>query len=89
MPTDMQNEHTCAPDITPDITAFRSTNMQMNSGSTPVYLACQNGHLMTADYLAAKNGTPKIHTFDGMSPLHAAAQMGHLHIVKWLVSPTL
>ncbi|XP_076472792.1 uncharacterized protein LOC143302129 isoform X2 [Babylonia areolata] len=65
--------------------APRSVNMQMNNGSTPVYLACQRGHLMTAEYLASKNGTPKIHTFDGMSPLHAAAQMGHQSVVSWLV----
>ena len=72
--------------MTSDIAGSRSVNMQMNNGSTPVYLACQGGHLMAADYLASKNGTPKIHTFDGMSPLHAAAQIGHLHVIKWLVS---
>lgn len=57
----------------------------MNNGSTPVYLACQMGHLEVAQFLASKNGTPKIHTFDGMSPLHAAAQTGKLQVVKWLV----
>lgn len=65
--------------------ASRSVNMQMNNGATPVYLACQSGHLDVAQYLSQKNGTPKIHTFDGMSSLHAAAQMNQLPIVKWLV----
>ncbi|KAL8581845.1 hypothetical protein ACOMHN_010219 [Nucella lapillus] len=66
--------------------APRSVNMQMNNGSTPAYLACQRGHLTCAQHLATHNGTPKIHTFDGMSPLHAAAQMGHMHIVQWLIA---
>ncbi|XP_070208044.1 espin-like [Littorina saxatilis] len=65
--------------------APRSVNMQMNNGCTPVYLACQSGHLLTAEYLASNNGTPKIHTFDGMSPLHASAQTGQLHMIKWLI----
>ena len=63
----------------------RLVNMQLNNGATPLYIACQNGLLDIAQYLHSRNGATKIKAYDGMSCLHAAAQLGYLDLVKWLV----
>ena len=60
--------------------------MQMNNGMTPLYLACQSGFLEIARHLMSQNAATKIKAYDAMSCLHAAAQMGHIEVVKWLVS---
>ena len=62
-------------------------NVQMETGATPLYLACQNGNLETVEHLVrVGNASVKILTYDGMSCMHAAAQSGHLTIVQYLVS---
>lgn len=59
----------------------------MNNGATPSYLASQECKLDILKYLVTEaKGSLKITAFDGMSCLHAAAQMGHLDIITWLVS---
>ena len=58
----------------------------MKSGATAVYLAAQHGQLEILRYLVEEGGgSVKILAYDGMSCLHAAAQMGHLQCVIWLV----
>lgn len=64
---------------------FSLVNMQTNIGITAIYLACQNGDLDILKYLVSKNGATKIKAYDAMSCLHAAAQMGRLEVVQWLV----
>lgn len=58
----------------------------MAIGATPLYLACQWGHLQVAKYLLDQCGAD-VHLVanDGMSCLHAAAYMGHKAVLEWLV----
>uniref|UniRef100_A0A8B9JEY0 Espin like b n=1 Tax=Astyanax mexicanus TaxID=7994 RepID=A0A8B9JEY0_ASTMX len=61
----------------------------MITGATPLYLACQEGHLHVVEYLVKDCGADvHIRAQDGMSPLHAAAHMGHYGLVVWLASFT-
>lgn len=62
-------------------------NAQTKNGATPLYLACQEGHLEVTQYLVQECGAdPHARALDGMTPLHAAAQMGHSPVIVWLVS---
>lgn len=61
-------------------------NSQTKNGATPLYLACQEGHLEIIQYLVKDcRAEPGIRANDGMTPLHAAAQMGHNTVIVWLV----
>lgn len=65
----------------------RGVNAQTKNGATPLYLACQEGHLEVTQYLVQECGAdPHTSAHDGMTPLHAAAQMGHSPVIVWLVS---
>lgn len=60
---------------------------QTGTGATPLYLACQEGHLHLVEYLVKDCGANvHVQARDGMSVLHAAAHMGHYALVVWLVS---
>ena len=62
-------------------------NHQTVLGATPLYLACQEGHLHVAEYLVNDCGADvHLRAYDGMTCLHAAAHMGHQAVVVWLVS---
>lgn len=62
-------------------------NAQTSNGATPLYLACQEGHLEVTKYLVQEcSADPHVSAQDGMTPLHAAAQMGHNPVLVWLVS---
>lgn len=61
-------------------------NSQTKNGATPLYLACQEGHLEIVQYLVKDcRADAIIRANDGMTPLHAAAQMGHNTVIVWLV----
>lgn len=67
----------------------RSVDRQTNMGATPLYLACQEGHLHVVEHLVRDCGADvHLRAQDGMTPLHAAAHMGHHELVVWLVSYT-
>lgn len=61
-------------------------NSQTKNGATPLYLACQEGHLEIVQYLVKDcQADSSIRANDGMTCLHAAAQMGHNTVIVWLV----
>lgn len=67
--------------------ACSTLSAQTKTGATPLYLACQEGHLEIIQYLVQDCGAdPHACAHDGMTPLHAAAQMGHNTVIVWLVS---
>lgn len=67
--------------------ACSTLSAQTKTGATPLYLACQEGHLEIIQYLVQDCGAdPHARAHDGMTPLHAAAQMGHNTVIVWLVS---
>lgn len=62
-------------------------NHQTVIGATPLYLACQEGHLHVVEHLVNECGADvHLRAHDGMTCLHAAAHMGHQAVVVWLVS---
>uniref|UniRef100_A0A671NIX4 Espin like b n=1 Tax=Sinocyclocheilus anshuiensis TaxID=1608454 RepID=A0A671NIX4_9TELE len=56
------------------------------TGATPLYLACQEGHLHVVEYLV-KDCRANVHV-QAKDVLHAAAHIGHYALVVWLVSFT-
>jgi ankyrin repeat protein len=56
-----------------------------NENNTPFLLACQNGHLRTAQILAEKGADVIYVCQDGLSALHLAAMGGHAELVSWLL----
>uniref|UniRef100_A0A8C4S8K4 Espin like n=1 Tax=Erpetoichthys calabaricus TaxID=27687 RepID=A0A8C4S8K4_ERPCA len=66
-----------------------SVNRQTRNGATPLYLACQEGHLHIVEFLVKDCGADvHLRAHDGMTVLHAAAHMGHHALVVWLGSFT-
>lgn len=62
-------------------------NQQTVTGATPLYLACQEGHLQVAQHLVEECGADvHLRAYDGMTCLHAAAHTGQQAVVDWLVS---
>lgn len=53
--------------------------------TTPLYLACENGHKDIVEYLLKQGVDKEMKPFDGMSHAHIACQNGHTEIVKLLV----
>lgn len=69
------------------LSGHRTLDHQTRTGATPLYLACQEGHLHVVECLIKEFGADvHLRARDGMTCLHAAAHMGHQAVVEWLVS---
>jgi ankyrin repeat protein len=61
-------------------------NQAMEDGTTPLYIAAQNGHLPVVQCLIQEGGALVNQAAeDGATPLFIAAQNGHLPVVQFLV----
>ena len=54
-------------------------------GTTPLYLAAQDGNLDCLKYLHSVGSKFDVRARDGMLPIHGAAQNGHLDCIGYLV----
>jgi len=59
-------------------------NQATNNGVTPLYMACQNGHLKVVKALLAKKEIDINKLSGEWTPLAAALQQGHTEIVALL-----
>ncbi|XP_010860371.1 PREDICTED: LOW QUALITY PROTEIN: espin-like protein [Bison bison bison] len=72
-----------------ELDSLGGVNRRTRSGASPLYLACQEGHLHLAQFLVKDCGADvHLRALDGMSALHAAAARGHYSLVVWLVTFT-
>ena len=67
------------------VICFSSVNEPATDGTTPVYLASQDGNLECLKYLHSVGGKCDARARDGMLPVHGAAQNGHLDCIAYLV----
>lgn len=51
------------------------------SGSTPLYIACQKGHVETVEYLLRRGADPKAKYMNKFTPLLVAAQHKQIGVV--------
>lgn len=72
-------------DLCNKLLSFSSVNDAATDGTTPLYLATQDGNLDCLRYLHSVGGKCDAKARDGMLPIHAAAQNGHLDSVGYLV----
>jgi len=57
----------------------------MEDGSTPLYIACQNGHNSVVEMLLKKGVNIEVAIVDGSTPLHIACKNGHHEVVQILL----
>lgn len=67
------------------LSIFSCVNDVATDGTTPLYLASQDGNLDCVKYLHSVDGKCNARARDGMLPIHAAAQNGHLDCIGYLV----
>ena len=72
-----------------DWLSFSCVNDVATDGTTPLYLATQDGNLDCVKYLHSVGGRCDAKARDGMLPIHAAAQNGQLDCLGYLVKNKL
>ncbi len=83
-----RGEHTLVKELLPIIPIDDLNDAVESMGVTPLYMACQNGHVRVVKELIA---TPSQLTHlnlpndSGITPLYAACQFGHLEVAQILV----
>uniref|UniRef100_A0A803YHZ7 Espin n=1 Tax=Meleagris gallopavo TaxID=9103 RepID=A0A803YHZ7_MELGA len=67
--------------------ACSTLSAQTKTGATPLYLACQEGHLEIIQYLVKDCGAdPHVQRDDdGATAMHFAASRGHAKVLSWLL----
>ena len=68
-----------------NLSTFSCVNDVATDGTTPLYLASQEGNLDCVKYLYSIDCKCNARARDGMLPIHAAAQNGHLDCLGYLV----
>jgi ankyrin repeat protein len=62
-------------------------NQARYDGVTPLYIACQNGHLDVVDRLLKQNGIDINQSMnDGATPLYIACNNGHTSVARLLLN---
>jgi len=62
-----------------------NVNLANNSGATPIYNACYNGHYEVVDHLIQKGASLSMQNNNGDTPLHIAVSFSQLSIVDSLI----
>jgi len=63
-----------------------TADLSLDNGSTPLYLACEWGHLEVARWLVmGGKATVDMPNNNGATPLSHACQNGHLKMAKFLI----
>jgi serine/threonine-protein phosphatase 6 regulatory ankyrin repeat subunit B len=66
--------------------AGNDINATDGKGSTPLFLACYNGHVEAVDFLIESKAKIELSGSNPRTPIMAAAQEGHLEVVKSLIA---
>ena len=58
-----------------------------NGGFTPMYVACQKGHLEVAQWLFDRGAAEDVRTAadGGYTPINIACRNGHLEVAQWFI----
>jgi len=67
----------------------KQVNAMFDDGTTPLYLAAQNGHAAAVQILLDNEASPNIGRNDGATPLLIASGKGHLEVVKKLLTSNI
>jgi len=64
----------------------RRLRVRVIKDATPLYFACQEGHLPVVTFLINKGANLEASEIDGSRPLHISASQGHLEVVKAMIA---
>jgi len=63
-------------------------NIEDENGTTPLYFACEEGHIEVVKYLVKQGANINKRNNDGITPLSIACQERHIEVVKKKFSGT-
>ncbi|XP_063407315.1 uncharacterized protein LOC134691048 isoform X2 [Mytilus trossulus] len=68
------------------ISEYQNINMRRHNNTTPLYVACENGHLQLLKKLLYYGADVSLRKKSGDSPLSAACENGHTSVVRELLA---